>query len=285
MSELGVFAVDRGIFDHPCLDDGEPYSRREAWLWMISQAAWKPRKKDVGGVIIELQRGQLAHSTRFMATAWRWSHSAVVRYIERLKKLKMVEAKTGTPVTVLSLCNYEAHQRLGKPTRNATGTAPEQTKSIQSIQEETPLPPRGSRSRKAGERYDDKADPLVVDFETKVWAKRWPRQGHNPRRAFAAYAKLSETQRSACKGAIERCARQIIAGASEARYRPMLATWINGRGWEADSDGSAPASQVDWRGRVAAFRASGTWAAVGWGPRPGEPGCQVPPDLLLEVAA
>lgn len=59
MSELGVFAVDRGVFDHPILSEpNRAYSRREAWLWLLAEAAWKPRKVGRIGATIELERGQ-----------------------------------------------------------------------------------------------------------------------------------------------------------------------------------------------------------------------------------
>lgn len=44
-----------------------------------------------------------------------------------------------------------------------------------------------------------------------------------------------------------------------------------------------PDKSEDWAGRLAVFRQSGTWGA--WGPKPGESGCRVPPELMREVAA
>jgi len=43
------------------------------------------------------------------------------------------------------------------------------------------------------------------------------------------------------------------------------------------------ATSDDWAGRVQVWRESGTWGA--WGPRPGEPGCRVPPEYLQANAA
>lgn len=45
---------------------------------------------------------------------------------------------------------------------------------------------------------------------------------------------------------------------------------------------SAEAS-VDWSSRLNAWREDGTWGA--WGPKPGDPGCRVPPELLRGIAA
>lgn len=40
---------------------------------------------------------------------------------------------------------------------------------------------------------------------------------------------------------------------------------------------------VDWNSRLNAWREDGTWGA--WGPKPGDPGCRVPPELLRGIAA
>ena len=47
---------------------------------------------------------------------------------------------------------------------------------------------------------------------------------------------------------------------------------------------AAPAKPVNWDARVKAFYEDGTWA-MGWGPRPGDPGCQAPAELLARTAA
>ena len=70
----GVFAVDRGIFDHQIFAD-EPLTEREAWLWIIGEAAWKPKRVRTPHGMIQLERGQLAHSQRFLADKWQWDRS------------------------------------------------------------------------------------------------------------------------------------------------------------------------------------------------------------------
>lgn len=122
MSERGVFAVDRGIFDHPVLNSREPFSRREAWLWLLSEAAWKPRSFRSQGKQIELKRGQLSHSVRFLADKWGWSKSAVGRFLDVLQTETMIEKESGTGQVVITICNYDQFQRVSLPTGTATGT-------------------------------------------------------------------------------------------------------------------------------------------------------------------
>lgn len=110
MSERGFIAVDRGIFDHPLFEEKHEFSRREAWLWLLTEAEWKPRVKMAGSTKIGLERGQLAHSVRFMADAWGWHKSKVERFLGRLKTETMIETLTETGITVVTICNYDRYQ-------------------------------------------------------------------------------------------------------------------------------------------------------------------------------
>lgn len=109
MSERGYFFLDRGIWDHP-LFAREAFTEREAWLWMISAAAWKGMRVRAGRKIVDLKRGQLVFSERFMATKWRWSKTSVRRFIERLKSEAMVSALADRDATLITICNYDKYQ-------------------------------------------------------------------------------------------------------------------------------------------------------------------------------
>lgn len=115
MSERGVFAVDRGIWDHDLLADSEPFSRREAWLWLVSEAAWKPHRRRIIGRQIDLTRGQLVASTRFIASKWRWSEARVRRFLSALISEQMIDAKTDAGVSVITICKYDEYQRVSLP--------------------------------------------------------------------------------------------------------------------------------------------------------------------------
>ncbi len=84
MSERGAFLIDRGWFDHPAFRT-EPFTEREAWAWLISEAAYKPHQRRLGSAVVQLQRGQLGASVRFLAERWKWSKSRVDRFLLRLK--------------------------------------------------------------------------------------------------------------------------------------------------------------------------------------------------------
>jgi DNA-binding transcriptional regulator YhcF (GntR family) len=115
MSERqGLIFIDRSIFSHPMFDDSAPFSQREAWLWMLCRAFWKPGKRRVGNVMVSLERGQFSESIRYLADTWHWDKMRVSRYIKLLESEGMIEtaketeSKTGQ--TVITICNYNKFQ-------------------------------------------------------------------------------------------------------------------------------------------------------------------------------
>ena len=105
----GSVMITRDTLAHPFFR-AETYTEREAWLWIIMQARWKSGQARAGDLTVDLQRGELAASVRFMAEAWQWTPARVQRYIERLKKVKMICVKTDTGISVVTVCNYDKFQ-------------------------------------------------------------------------------------------------------------------------------------------------------------------------------
>lgn len=111
----------------------EPFTEREAFIWIIMEASYKPRQKRVANVSVDLERGQLATSVRFMCEAWNWSKSRVDRFLKRLEKRDMIGTDSGTGVNVITVCKYDDYQNAprngGTPDsekRDTSGTAPGQ---------------------------------------------------------------------------------------------------------------------------------------------------------------
>lgn len=143
----GYIAIQRGLLGHP-LFKPERFTEREAWIWLIEEAAWKPGRVRVGSEVVELARGQLAHSVRYMAKAWQWEQTRVHRFLKKLRSNGMIEnaqenfAKITTPNATaaqhqtqrISICNYDKYQsprnsvELETATPNATGPQQDRNK-------------------------------------------------------------------------------------------------------------------------------------------------------------
>lgn len=277
----GVFAVSRAVFDHPAFAK-EPFTEREAWLYLISEAAWRPVTIRVGGVQVDLQRGQCAHSIRYLADRWKWSKSRVDRFLGRLKIGTMIGTQAGHGVTVVTICNYDDYQVVGLPGRDtnrdtsgdSSGTTAGQRRNIETLKEdilsETGVP---DALVKKGSR---KAYP--ADFEA-AW-KAYPTDKlMSKKAAAAAWSKLDADNRQRTAAAIPEFAAYCR---SHTDYRPVhMVRFIT----EARADGFLDAEMVvteaDWQKRLSHARTKGWWGSSQWGPAPGQPGCRIPNHLLL----
>lgn len=117
----GTVNISRGIWSDTAFKD-QPFTEREAFMWMVMEASWKPREKRVGSVVVHLERGQLASSIRFMAEAWNWQKSTVDRFLKRLENRDMIGTSSGTGVTVITVCKYNDYQNA--PSESGTPSNP-----------------------------------------------------------------------------------------------------------------------------------------------------------------
>lgn len=117
-----VFAVDRGIWDDPDFPS-EPFSEREAWIWLVGAAAWKDGKIRCAVGVVELKRGEFSFAIRFLAERWSWSKSRVDRFLNRLENRDMIRDTSRDGSKIYFLKNYNAFQIVGVPKRDENGTA------------------------------------------------------------------------------------------------------------------------------------------------------------------
>ncbi len=171
MSERGVFAVDRGIWEHPSFAN-EPLTEREAWAWLIGEASFKARTKRIGSVVLELKRGQVAASLRFMADKWQWSEPRVRRFLKRLKTDAMIDASTDAGITVVNICNYDKYQKVSLP-RDAVDDAEKDAAATQQRRkvESTESTEGSSELRSASPAA---AAPVYTDSRHELWGEGVP---------------------------------------------------------------------------------------------------------------
>lgn len=107
--------VDVSVFEHEFFASSEPFSEREAWLWLIANAAWKNTTHRVGNVMLDVPVGSLFATLRGLQNAWHWGSDKRVRsFILRLENGRMVETKTDAGKTQITICNYGRYQDAGR---------------------------------------------------------------------------------------------------------------------------------------------------------------------------
>ena len=158
MSE-GFIALHREAFNHPLLKDGD---RFRAWFWLVANAAWRPTRHDARGKTIQIERGQICAGREWLAKEWKWSPSAVERFLARLETEQMIERQTGLGKTIITICNYDKYQdqpdASGQLSGQKTGqksdrnrTAKEQRKQGKQYPSDTAYPQDEGREAVLGE--------------------------------------------------------------------------------------------------------------------------------------
>lgn len=198
----GYIALYRDAFDHPMLEDAD---RFRAWFWLVANAAWKPTTARIKGETVELERGELSFSQRFLAEKWSMSKSRVDRFLADLRREGMIETRTkngasddhkaGQGQSIIKICNYDKYQQSDDTERGNSGATSGATAGQQRGKEEegnkgrkeSPLkPPKGQG--KVGLPADWTA-PAVADLppQAKQCAGQWP-EGAYARHAEAFHS-------------------------------------------------------------------------------------------------
>lgn len=111
----GWICLHRKILDSDIWNyDSEPYTRREAWIYLLLNVSRKEHKSIIGGQIVQINRGEYLVSLRYLAQAWRWSINRVKRYLTTLEGLEMITTKTEKNGTRIIVVNYGVYQNYLK---------------------------------------------------------------------------------------------------------------------------------------------------------------------------
>lgn len=117
MANGGWISIHRQILQCDIWDTDEPYSKRDAWIYLLLKATRQDHILLIKNHAVELKRGEYCVSERYLATAWKWSRGRVKRYLELLEKLEMIKIKKSekqtTSETIISIVNYGFYQNQG----------------------------------------------------------------------------------------------------------------------------------------------------------------------------
>ena len=118
----GHLPVSRKFFKNFLWNENRVFSKAEAYLDLIQTAKYKESTVIVNGKVVNLKRGQLAISRRFLEKKWKWGSTKVLNFLNMLKSLDMANHETIHGQTILTLCNYETYN--GSETTKQTTDKP-----------------------------------------------------------------------------------------------------------------------------------------------------------------
>ena len=124
----GFIPISRKFFENPFWSEDRVFSKCEAWLDLIQTARIEQSNAIINGKVIELQRGELCASIRFLAKRWTWGEQKIRTYLKMLSDLGMITSRQHRGETIVTLVNYGFYNDLKQDnnTLNNTGITQEQ---------------------------------------------------------------------------------------------------------------------------------------------------------------
>jgi hypothetical protein len=223
MTANGVFAVSRAVFDHPIFAP-EPYTEREAWLWLCGAAVWQTTRVRAGRALIELSRGQLAFSNRFLATKWRWSEARVRRFLKRLKIDAMIATQATHQTTHITICNYDKYA-FGRRTD-------EQKTDAQTDAEATHKRRKEEEGLRKIKKEEEKETTLFSDWPSDAFELFWRKYPERVGKKAALKALAAAKRTGATWAHVMFGLDRYIAEKPPDRAWCHPSTWLNGRRWD-----------------------------------------------------
>lgn len=236
----GFYLMHRGWMDNPALSSGrEPFCRRAAWAWLIEAAAWRETRIGLGGKTVILKRGQLSHSTRYMARAWGWSEAGVRRFLDRLKTDAMIDASTDAGQTVVTICNYSTYQ-ADPEARDAPSDAPSDAAATQQRRSSDAKKKEGKEGKKESSEANASSDPLPPSEDDpekifEAWWQAYPRYRRGPkgpaRKKWLGIVKRRKATPDQLQQGLD---RYNAAGYADSEYAAGAERWLNAEYWTVE---------------------------------------------------
>ena len=122
----GWISLHRKVFENPVIKPSRPYSRFEAWCWLIIKANHTDSKFVLGNEIIKAGAGEVITSQKKLASRFGWGSTKVRNFLKLLENDTMIAVKTTpktTRITISNYLTYQDSQTKKKPKTNRKQTA------------------------------------------------------------------------------------------------------------------------------------------------------------------
>lgn len=106
----GWIKLHRSMTDHWLYKEKRVFSKFEAWNDILLTVNYAECKTVIKGKLYHIERGQSILSFESWGKRWNWDKSKVRRFLNLLQSDNMIELKTDTITTQLTVCNYATYQ-------------------------------------------------------------------------------------------------------------------------------------------------------------------------------
>ncbi|CPB70356.1 dnaD domain protein [Staphylococcus aureus] len=106
----GWISIDRSIQNHWLFKEKRTFSKFEAWIYLLMEANHSKAKVPIGNQIVTVERGQRLTSVLTLSDLFNWSRFKVKTFLDLLESDGMLEVKTTSKYTLITIVNYDFYQ-------------------------------------------------------------------------------------------------------------------------------------------------------------------------------
>ncbi|HHM2692255.1 TPA: DnaD domain protein [Staphylococcus aureus] len=106
----GWISIDRSIQNHWLFKEKRTFSKFEAWIYLLMEADHSKAKVPIGNQIVTVERGQRLTSILTLSDLFNWSRFKVKTFLDLLESDGMLEVKTTSKYTLITIVNYDFYQ-------------------------------------------------------------------------------------------------------------------------------------------------------------------------------
>ncbi|HHB5991840.1 TPA: DnaD domain protein [Staphylococcus aureus] len=120
----GWISIDRSIQNHWLFKEKRTFSKFEAWIYLLMEANHSKAKVPIGNQIVTVERGQRLTSILTLSDLFNWSRFKVKTFLDLLESDGMLEVKTTSKYTLITIVNYDFYQSEQGRNQHQNGIKP-----------------------------------------------------------------------------------------------------------------------------------------------------------------
>lgn len=205
----GWVSLWRKIFENPIVPPAKVFSKFEAWVWLLVNVNHSVGKVVIGTEIVNVPVGSRITSIKKLCRTFGWGNTKVRNFLKLLSNDGMIEYKSNTQYTTVSICNYSTYQ-------SSQHTRKSQTTRKQTTSKSKAHTNNNDRIMKKNE-YNDEFVEFWNMYPKKVGKKY----------ALKSWLKLDSQEQKRVMLTLPKQKKNWASDGTEMQFIPNPATWLN----------------------------------------------------------
>jgi len=245
----GWIKLHRAIQENDLWTD-EKFSRGQAWVDLLILANHTSTSFRVHGVLVDVERGEVARSQTALADRWKWSRTKVNDFLDELEKKEQLKIiRKDRILNKIRIINYDLYQNYEEE-KQQTRQQTRQQKSIYN----------NDKNENNEKKYKKEVNTAYSEELERFWSV-YPNKKKKPNTSKALEKALEKTTIDVIMSALVDYTKSQDWVKDNGQWIPHPTTWLNGEQWldeigKPTTQPTPPTKQLSEAEKLAKFEIS-----------------------------